>query len=342
MEIYSLLHLYQRIKSPKVKLLGILLLHVSRRRYLSVNIDPVLACNFRCKMCYFSDDNTVKSLHGKFSSDDLEAIAKALFSRALRLQIGCGAEPTVSRNLLKLVQLGRKCGVKHITMTTNGNLLTYDKLYELAEAGLTELTISAHGFTKETYENMMVNGKFELFTSLVENLKKVRTDFPNFHIRLNYTVNADNAAELIHLKEVFKEVSPNVVQIRPIQCIGDTAYNNFSLQTIRDNYDCWIKPVVDYCEQKNITCLYPTLSSLNVIEAKDNSEAKSNTLVDTLPYFYIAPYDGWKEKIDPYNESFEDYAKRTHRVRTILKVLVSMNKVKAVQSKTKILNYQIK
>jgi len=84
-------------------------------------------------MCYFSDAETAKKMRGKFSSDDLEAIAKSLFPRALRLQIGCGAEPTVSQNLLQLVQLGKQYGVKHITITTNGNLLTYEKLHKLVE-----------------------------------------------------------------------------------------------------------------------------------------------------------------------------------------------------------------
>jgi hypothetical protein len=32
------------------------------RRYLAVNLDPVLACNLRCKMCYFTDADYVKDL----------------------------------------------------------------------------------------------------------------------------------------------------------------------------------------------------------------------------------------------------------------------------------------
>lgn len=60
MNIYKLLKVYQKIKSPKVKLLGILALHITKRRYLSLNIDPALACNFRCRMCYFSDNEAAR------------------------------------------------------------------------------------------------------------------------------------------------------------------------------------------------------------------------------------------------------------------------------------------
>lgn len=342
MNIYKILKIYQKIKSPKVKLLGILALHITKRRYLNLNIDPALACNFRCRMCYFSDNEAARNMKGKFSLDDLEAIAKSLFPRALRLQIGCGAEPTVSRYLPELVKLGKEYGVGHITITTNGNLLTYEKLCELVDNGLTEITLSAHGFTKTTYEDLMTNGKFELFIALIDSLAKIRKDFPDFRIRVNYTVNEDNAEELIQMKEVFKNAKPNVIQIRPIQKIGKSSYDNFSLEKIKANYDKWITPLVDYCSEENITCLYPTLDSLATLEEVNDAEDKNNSFVNTLPYFYISPYEGWQNKIDPYKENFEDYAKRTHRVSNILKSLVGIQTKKEEGSKTKSLNYNVK
>ena len=75
---------------------------------------------------------------------------------------------------------------------------------------------------------------------------------------------------------------------------------------------------------------------------KTIQKKKTNSLADSLPYFYIAPYEGWKRKIDPYNESFEDYAHRTHRTRTILEALVGIGNTKGERSKTKSLTYQVK
>ena len=51
MKIYQLLKLYRKIKNPRVKLCGILALHLSGRRYINVFIDPAMACNLRCRMC---------------------------------------------------------------------------------------------------------------------------------------------------------------------------------------------------------------------------------------------------------------------------------------------------
>ena len=79
MNIYSVLKYYRGIKSPRLKLLGILMLHILHRRYLYISIDPSLHCNFRCRLCFFSDPEKSESLRGRFSLEDIQAIANAVF-----------------------------------------------------------------------------------------------------------------------------------------------------------------------------------------------------------------------------------------------------------------------
>lgn len=80
--IYNILRLGTQIKSRRLKLLGIWLFHVLGKRYIGIFLDPVLACNFRCKMCYFSDEQKRKSLRGTLKYEEIEAIAGSLFHRA--------------------------------------------------------------------------------------------------------------------------------------------------------------------------------------------------------------------------------------------------------------------
>ena len=54
-------------------------MHKLKMRYLAVNLDPVLACNLRCKMCYFTDADYVKTLKGQFKDEELERVAKTIF-----------------------------------------------------------------------------------------------------------------------------------------------------------------------------------------------------------------------------------------------------------------------
>src|SRR5574344_2925712 len=153
MKIYNLLKLYNKIKSPRLKLLGLYVLHVTGRRYMGIFFDPNLGCNLRCRMCYFSDEEARRQKVGVLSMAQIETIAKVLFRRALNLQIGCGAEPTLDKDLAEVVRLGERFGVPYISITTNGKLLTRELLESLMEAGLNEVTISVHGLCKETYRS---------------------------------------------------------------------------------------------------------------------------------------------------------------------------------------------
>ena len=49
MNIYSLLKIYAKIKNPRFRAMGMLLLHLLRRKYTCMFFDPVLGCNLKCK-----------------------------------------------------------------------------------------------------------------------------------------------------------------------------------------------------------------------------------------------------------------------------------------------------
>ena len=303
--------------------------------------DPVLACNLRCKMCYFSDPEARKELHGTFSIEDIDAIAKSLFHRVLRLQIGCGAEPTVYARLSDLVDIASRHGIPHISLTTNGQLLTQELLEELLDKGLNELIISTHGLTKEVYEEMMPHARFERFQQLLTAISICKERFPQLRVRLNYTINEDNINDLKRIPELFCDLRPDVIQLRPIQQIGDTAYSNFSKEQLISKYDTCIQPVIAFCEQHHITCLYPDRKNLSSIDTH-NEGSHANTFVEMLPYFQLAPFEGWKEKINPYTETFESYCRRTHRVRRMFRCLFGLTDNEWEEGKTKALNYHIK
>lgn len=324
--------------------MGILALHLLKRRYVNLFFDPSLSCNLRCRMCYFSDPEARKDMHGTFTEEDIQAIARSLFHRVLRLQIGCGAEPTTFKYLDELIRLASESGVPHISMTTNGQLLTLERMKQLVENGLDELILSAHGLSEKVYEDMMANAKFAQFLQTLDYLKTVKAEHPQLKVRLNYTINADNIQDLTLLPEVFADIKPNVIQLRPIQKIGESDYNNFSMEQILQMYDEYVKPAVKFCEENDIICIYPQRENLMSIGHKDAAANHVNSVIEMLPCFQLSPYKEWKEKIDPYRETFEDYCRRTHRVKFILNNLfgrVSQEK-KEEEGTTKALNYQIK
>lgn len=123
MNYYRLLTINKLISNPRLKLLGVWLLHQFNRRYLAVYFDPVMACNLRCKMCYFTDDAYVKKLKDIFKKEDLPVLATAFFKRAIKLQIGCGTEPTLYPHIGEIIKQAKRHEVPYISMTTNANLI---------------------------------------------------------------------------------------------------------------------------------------------------------------------------------------------------------------------------
>ena len=344
MNIYSIIRLYQRIKSPRLKLLAILSMHVMRRRYLYAVIDPALACNLRCRMCFFSNPESLKKMGGRFSEDDIDSIAKAVFHRVLKLQIGCGAEPTTYKNLNRLVSIAAEHGIRNISLTTNGNLLSFDSLKQLVDSGLSEIILSAHGMSKVTYEEMMRGASFERFTQLIANLSVMKEKHPELRVRINYTMCADNVDDLVYIPSVFSALKPDVIQLRPVQDVGSTAYSNYSVSSLVQKYETCVKPVISFCNEHHITCLYPEPENLVVIDEENVSGQHLNSVVDMLPYFHLSPHEGWKDEFDPYHETFESLSRRNHRVRNMLGLLFGLNFFDSnkQQDTTHALNYSIK
>src|SRR5699024_11959285 len=99
------------------------------------------------------------------------------------------------------------------------------------ENGLDELTLSAHGFTRETYEHLMTNGKFDLFRRLLADVAEIKKQHPQFKLRINYTINNDNLEELNRIWEVVGD-ELDILQLRPIQKIGESEYQDFDLTNI--------------------------------------------------------------------------------------------------------------
>jgi len=331
MNIYRLLRLNRKIKSHRVKFLALYFLHKFNKRYLAVNLDPVLACNLRCKMCYFTDADYVKTLKGQFKDEDLDLVAKSIFKRALKLQIGCGTEPTLYKNLTKIVELGKQYKVPYISITTNANLLTEDKIEALLKAGLNEFTISLHGVTKESYEDFMKKASYEKFQNAFKAFAKLKSKY-DFKVRINYTFNKDNFYELQDFFKYFDAKGFDILQIRPIQKIGNTEYNDFDISSLEEDYPEMISKIRTNCIQNQIILLAPeTLSTLK-------GENESSLIFD-YTFCYVSPNKFWKDGFNWREESFNDYSKKIDWSKMLFSnVFKSKSELKTLSNR---LNYEI-
>ncbi len=334
-DIYGILRASSRLKSKRLKLFGVWAMHILGKRYLGLFLDPVLSCNFRCKMCYFSNEEKRKNYRGIFEYEDILLIAKAFFHRALKLQIGCGAEPTLHKDLIRIIALGKQYRVPYISLTTNGSLLNRSKLCEAIEAGLDELTLSVHGFTKETYEFLMTNGDFETFKRLLDDISAVKKQYSSLKLRINYTINNKNMSELTRIWDVLG-TSVDILQLRPIQNLGASEYEDFDLTGIYNNYDTLIVPIIRECAERNITCLVPEKENLIALKGSFNDDR-----LEQSTYCYISPRGCWQDDFNYRTETFDSYAKRKHYARKLWRNIFR-NRVQRKVNVSRKLNYNIK
>jgi molybdenum cofactor biosynthesis enzyme MoaA len=339
MNIYKLLKLNQSIKNHRIKFLGILILNILNKRYLSIQFDPVLACNLRCKMCYFTDAELLKKLKGIFKKEDLENIARVNFKNALRLQIGCGAEPTLFKYNLELIQLAKTYKISHISMVTNGNLLSESDVQSFSKNGLNEFIISMHGVNKSSYEDFMDKASYEKFHEVLTYISTEKKSNSNLKLRINYTFNEDNFEELNSFFQKYGQYAIDIIQLRPIDKIGNTTYNNFSLNKIEPIYKKTIEYLSNEAKNRKIIFLSPVS-----IERKENlnSVKSANNSAYLVPYVncYISPDFFWKKDFDWRNQSFTQWKKQNNWHRILFKnIFISKKKLESINRN--MLNYNV-
>ncbi len=341
MDIYKILKFNNFIRSHRIKFFGLWLLSVLDKRYLAIQFDPVLACNLRCKMCYFTDEDYVrKNMKGVFQENELENLAKVNFKNALKLQIGCGAEPTLFKHNTKLIEIAKKHKVPYISMVTNGNLLEQKDISAFANAGLNEFILSMHGVTKETYEDLMDKGVYEKFHSVLQNITNQKKHISNLKLRINYTFNQDNFYQLKDFFNVYGDYAIDIIQLRPIDKIGETTYNNFSLKNIEKDYAEISTFLKTESTKRGITLLYPKTISRD--EHKSLIVKTDNNSSYLLPYTYcyVSPKYYWKDDFNWQEDSFSAWKKRHHWNSTLFKNIF-VSKKELEKPNRNMLNYSI-
>lgn len=327
MQIYKILKINHLIKNHRIKFFGLWLLSKFNQRYLSIQLDPVLACNLKCTMCYFSDEEFVRNkVKGQLSLEELDLIGNNFFTNALRLQIGCGAEPTLYKNIDQLILKAKFHKVPHISMVTNGNLLTKEKLSLYVENGLNELILSLHGVTQFTYEKFMVNAKYEKFLNLLETVNEIKQKYPEFLLRINYTFNEDNFEELFEFFEVFGKFDINIIQLRPIDKIGESVYDNFSLTKIENQYSDLYKLFKENAVSRKINLIAPSSIIRNVDESLKVKTTNDSSFLIPFTYCYVGPDGVWKPNFNLKTETYREWKKNNQWNKQIFKNIFASRK----------------
>lgn len=123
-----------------------------------VFVDPASACNFTCPFCPTGHRDMIAETGRYQGVLKMETFTKIIddlaeFDRPIKvLRLYKDGEPFLNKRLADMIAYAKKSGrVEYIDTTTNGSLLTPERLKEVLDAGLDKINISVDGMTPEQY-----------------------------------------------------------------------------------------------------------------------------------------------------------------------------------------------
>ncbi len=168
----------------------------TRRAVIDIN----RACNAKCRMCYYTYEQSDWSKPLEMVQDEL----RASLERGNTSVDFTGGEPTIYPQMAEVIRYAESIGL-HTCIITNG--LALEKVKKLAEAGCTEWLLSIHGFEDQQDRVLNVPGAWDKMKRTARFLNE-----SGCFVRVNCTLTRYNFKDLPKLAAYYDiEVSPRIV-----------------------------------------------------------------------------------------------------------------------------------
>lgn len=172
---------------------------------LHVDFESTNRCNLRCTMCQIDFDN--------MKSGDMDM---SLYKRIIRecsanhlpsIKLNYRGEPTINRNIVKMVKLAKEAGIMEVQFNTNGVALNERLSNGLIEAGLDRIKFSIDGATPGVYEKIR-GVKYSRVVNNVKDIVRIRDKKgkirPIVHVQMVYM--QDNKDEVVKYVQLWQDI----------------------------------------------------------------------------------------------------------------------------------------
>jgi len=171
------------------------------------------SCNNNCIMC------TTKPKAELYKDRSTQEIVKDLvkgIKQGFKKVEFTGGEPTIRKDILKLIKYAREAGYKDVGLSTNGRMLSYnDFAKKIIEAGVRRINFSLHGHEAALHDAVTRTPKtFEQTLQGIKNIQKI----PDTTIIVNVVVSQLNYQYLTEIGKLLlslKIKSFNTLDIIP-------------------------------------------------------------------------------------------------------------------------------
>jgi MoaA/NifB/PqqE/SkfB family radical SAM enzyme len=214
-------------------------------------IDVAEFCNLACIHCPHSEFK--KSKHYSGAKLDPELNSKLVdevkeygkgFTQYIRY--ASNGEPLIHPKIYEMLKYAVNHSGTKVTLTTNGTLLTGNKVEKLLDTGVNVIDVSIDAFSKDTYSKVRVNGNLDITAANVVNLiKAVKDNRLKSKVVVSYVELPENMHETDNFEKYWKDQGADYVVIRRLHsCSG--AKIELAQERRNDNNNIERRP-----------CLYP-------------------------------------------------------------------------------------
>lgn len=177
-------------------------------------------CNAHCIMCPKGQKGTKK----------MEIMEEALYDRIVKeltgyadwIQMVClnsDGEPLLDKGIGSRIRKLKEAGIRHINISTNGQLLTGEMIHQLIDSGLDDIRISLDAYYKESYHKIRVGLDYDTVKQNVLNLIRIRNEKKSpMQIRIRMVELEENKSERSQWLSYWKEQAgaQDKIQLMPM------------------------------------------------------------------------------------------------------------------------------
>lgn len=148
-----------------------------------IRVECTNACNATCIIC---PHQRMKRPVAVMADELYERIVSECAGHSIHeFNLHNFGEPLMDRKLEDRIRLAKEAGLPKVKIFSNGSLLTEERIRGLLKAGLDEIVISFDGATREEFEMIRSNLKFDTVVGNVNTLIRLRNELRSpLHIRL--------------------------------------------------------------------------------------------------------------------------------------------------------------
>ncbi|MFQ6070937.1 MAG: radical SAM protein [Candidatus Aminicenantales bacterium] len=172
-----------------------------------------LACNLNCIHCHASSG---KPHPDELTTEEgLKLVDEIASIKEFCMLVLTGGEPLVRKDIFKLMDYGKKRGLKFV-IATNGHLITEEVAFCLKESGGKGVAVSLDSSLPEVHNFIRNNPQaYELALRGIKNAKKA-----GLAIQINFTATKHNLSQLGDTIDMVNDLGADIMLVYQLLCVG--------------------------------------------------------------------------------------------------------------------------